>query len=111
MVDENHPLFVVDKNDPEQILKDADTFFGAWFAPSDDEQVCSINDEFSSWLWWGEVASGLVQVYDLVAPLDPEIRAPRYLERLRRIAGALLDNRDDNKGYPADPSRGRVMPA
>jgi hypothetical protein len=49
-------------------------------------------------------------MYDLVAPLDGT-QAARYLERLGHIAGALLDNRDDVRGFPADPFRDRVMPA
>ena len=49
-------------------------------------------------------------VYDLVAPLDAD-QAETCLSRLGAIAGALLANRDDNRGFPADAFRGRVMPA
>jgi hypothetical protein len=54
--------------------------------------------------------SGLVQVYDLVAPLDG-VTAESYLQRLGSIAGALLANRDDIRGFPEDLFRGQVMPA
>lgn len=47
---------------------------------------------------------------DLVAPLDL-VRATTYLSRLGAIAGALLANRVDKRGFPVDPFRGRVMPA
>jgi len=114
MVDTGNPLFVVDTNDPDQIRKDVHAFFSAWCPGSDDDDAETIKSDFDSQkidLWWlGARASGLVQVYDLVAPLDPDGRAAQYLERVRRIAGALLDNRDDH-GSPqhVDPFRERVM--
>jgi hypothetical protein len=105
--------YVDDKNDPPQhILDDAKQFFKDWFPPSDDDQVAQINAEFASWWWWGDQASALVQVHDLVAPLD--LTAARcYLDRLRSFACVFLDNRDDKRPLPqnADPFRGRVMAA
>ena len=78
------PLFVVDTDDPDQIRKDADAFFSAWCPGSDDDDAEKIKSDFDSEtidLWWlGARASGLVQVYDLVAPLDPDGRAAQYLE-------------------------------
>jgi len=117
MVDTGNPLFVVDANDPDQIRKDAWAFFSTWCPGSDDDDAATIKSDFDSQkidLWWlGARVSGLVQVYDLVAPLDPDGRAAQYLERLRRIAGALLDNRDDHRAPPqhVDPFRERVMAA
>jgi hypothetical protein len=58
----------------------------------------------------GQSTSGLIQVYDLVAPLDPA-RGATYLSRVGAIARALLTNRDDMRGFPEDPFRGRLMPA
>jgi len=52
----------------------------------------------------------LVQVHDLVAPIDAA-KAERYLQRLGAMASAFLDNRDDKRGSPIDPFRGRVMVA
>ena len=54
--------------------------------------------------------SGLIQVHDLVAPLDFDTSVV-FLRRLGAIAGALLANRDDVRGFPEDPFRERVMPA
>jgi hypothetical protein len=114
MVDTGHPLFVVDNNDPSQILNDADAFFG-WVPPTDDDMNLEFKAGEVQFWWWGALASALVQVYDLVAPLDPEDRAARYLERLGRMADALLANRDDKRDFPpvapVDPSRRRVMAA
>jgi hypothetical protein len=58
----------------------------------------------------GQSTAALIQVHDLVAPLDP-VKAATYLSRLGAIAGALLANRDDKRGFREDPFRGRVMPA
>jgi hypothetical protein len=114
--------YIGDANDTATIKADADTFFCSYFADSDADEVAGINLSFSgptappappySPPYWnlGMSISGLVQVFDLVAPLDPT-RAGVYLSRLGAIAGALLANRDDVRGFPADPFRGHVMPA
>ena len=105
--------YVDDKNYPPQhILDDAKQFFKDWFAPTDGEQADWINAEFGWWWGWGSQASALVQVYDLVAPLDATA-AGRYLHRLRIFAGVFLDNRDDKRRPPlnADEFRNRVMAA
>jgi hypothetical protein len=112
-VDES--IYIGDANDPATILADSEVFYSAYFAASDDDEVTAINASFTPSAtppYWelGRRTSALVQMYDLVAPLDPA-RAARYLERLRRIAGALLANRDDARGFPVDPFRGRLMPA
>jgi hypothetical protein len=109
-------IYVDDGNDPPQkIVDDAKGFFSTWFALSDDDHVENINAEFEAQnvgVWaLGRLTSALVQIYDLVTPLDAET-ARTCLERLRRIAGALLDNRDDKRPLlPFEPSRNRVMPA
>jgi hypothetical protein len=99
---------------PQKILDDAQEFFDRWFPQSDEEQVTEINADFEAgalgfWLW-GELTSSLVQMHDLVAPLNAE-RAERYLQRLGAIASVLLNNRDDTRGSAMDPFRGRVMAA
>ena len=116
--------YVGDANDTRTILADADIFYSAYFGMSDDEEVAYINKSFaetwkgSSPPYWeyGRRTSALVQIYDLLAPLDPA-RAGKYLERLRRIASALLANRDDylkippHNSHPVDFFRKRTMPA
>ena len=109
--------YISDANDRATILADADTFFlnSGYFAASDADEVTNYSSYFGVskfpdyWLI-GQQTSGLIQVYDLVVPLDP-VRATTYLCRLGAIAGALLANRDDTRGFPKDPFRGRVMPA
>jgi hypothetical protein len=117
-------IYVGDANDPATILADSKVFYSTWCASSPDDQV-------ADWIkgnpdgnppdaplgpdWGlGAHAAALVQMYDLMAPLD-RAQAARYLERLRQIAGALLANRDDNRLIPpvdpVEPFRGRVMPA
>lgn len=117
-------MYVGDANDPATILADADAFYRTYFGNSDDEEAAEIKASFDKSNvppycdpsktppYWdkGRRTSALVQMYDLIAPLDPE-RAGRYLERLRRIADALLANRDDKRNFPADSFRARVMPA
>jgi len=109
--------FVGDANDPATILADVETFFSTWFADTDDHEVENINAGFTgpttlSYDIWqlGRLTSALTQVCDLVAPFDG-VRAAGLLQRLGRIGGALLANRDDMRGFPADPFRGKVMPA
>jgi hypothetical protein len=114
--------YIGNANDTATIKADADTFFSSNFAVSDGDEVTGICSKFTgptippalpySPPYWelGMSISGLVQVFDLVAPFDPE-RAGVYLSRLGAIAGALLANRDDVRGFPEDPFRGQVMPA
>jgi hypothetical protein len=104
--------YVGDANDPATILADSDVFYSTYFANRDDVGEISAATPDHSLVDWerGRRISALVQVYDLVAPLD-SAEAARYLERLGGIAGALLDNRDDVRGFPIDPFRERVMPA
>jgi hypothetical protein len=73
-----------DANDPATIKADADTFFCSYFAGSDADEPAGIRLSFTgpttppaapySPPYWdlGMSISGLVQVFDLVAPLDPE---------------------------------------
>src|SRR6266487_590424 len=109
--------FIGDANDRATVLDDADTFFlrSGYFAATDAAEVaqyCLYFDGHNSPPFWpiDQSTSGLIQVYDLVAPLDP-VRATTYLSRLGAIAGALVANRDDMRGFPEDRFRGRVMPA
>ena len=109
--------YISDANDRATILADADTFFlnSGYFAASDADEVTNYSSyfgvsKFPAYWSIGQYTSGLIQVYDLVVPLDP-VRATTYLCRLGAIAGALLANRDDTRGFPKDPFRGRVMPA
>ena len=96
----------------EEILSIIDGHLAS--AGSDADKVSEINLYFGEekfppyWILWQSI-SGLIQVYDLET-LDP-VRATTYLSRLGAIAGALLANRDDIRGFPEDPFRGRVMPA
>ena len=114
--DPQTPPYVGDANDPATILADSEVFYCTYFASRDD--VAEINAAATpghSIVDWerGRRISALVQMYDLVAPLNAT-QAARYLERLGHIAGALLDNRDDARGLPdvaADAFRDCVMPA
>lgn len=108
-------LFIGDNDDPASVLADAREFFSAYFPPSDEEDADGFRGNFSTAEkppYWpiGERTAALVQVYDLVAPLDADL-AHVYLRRLGRLAVALLDSRDDKRGFPVDAFRGRVMPA
>jgi hypothetical protein len=109
--------FIGDADDLATVLEDARKFFffSPYFAASDDAEASGIEDKFSESTfppYWdiGGLTSALVQVYDLVAPLDVDL-AERVIKRLGRIACALLASRDDYRGFPADAFRGRVMPA
>ena len=66
--------------------------------------------KFPPYWIFDESWAGLIQVHDLVAPVDFDTSAG-YLQRLGAIAGALLANRDDVAPFFEDPFRGRVMPA
>jgi hypothetical protein len=106
-----------DANDPATVKTDADTFFlnSGYFAATDAAEAQGIAGQFDGVHkpgYWGigQMTAALAQMVDLVAPLDL-VRATTYLSRLGAIAGALLANRDDKRGFPVDPFRGRVMPA
>jgi hypothetical protein len=95
------PLLIGDAHDTPTILADADAFYARWFGNSDDQEAAAIDTEFTDssipFLWYhGEELAALVQMYDLVAPLDAG-RADRYLERLRRMASEMLAFRDDRR--------------
>jgi hypothetical protein len=112
--------YIGDANDPATILADVDIFFSTNFSDPDQDvrdisgfSPVPCKDPVSTLPdYWtlGMRTSALVQVYDLVGPFDVA-RAASFLQLLGRIGGALLANRDDMRGFPADPFRGRVMPA
>jgi hypothetical protein len=120
------PLYVRDAGSTANILFDEQAFYAHWFEYAcplygvvlgrcDDLAVQYIDTAYANNkdidLWkWGSQAAALVQMYDLVAPID-RARARKYLSRLRAMAHAFLRNRDDQRGAPVDPFRGRVMPA
>ena len=104
-----------DANDRATILQDAGIFFQSYFAATDADEAAGVDSDFGLEKfppYWprDQKTSGLIQVHDLVAPVDFDTSAV-YLQRLGAIAGALLANRDDLSGFPEDPFRGRVMPA
>jgi hypothetical protein len=108
-------IYIGDANDRATILQDAGVFFQSYFAATDADETAVVDSDFglrSFPPYWplGQQTSGLIQVHDLVAPVDFETSAV-LLQRLGAIAGALLANRDDVRGFPEDPFRGRVMPA
>jgi hypothetical protein len=112
-------VYIGDANDPDTIRADATNFFKTQFTdgePTDQDEAITIAGYFPSlagppfWPYFEDIA-GLVQVYDLLAPLDADL-AERCLSRLGAIAGALLDGRDDNlSSKPVDFFRQQVMPA
>ena len=115
--------FISDANDTATVLADVEVFSSpsesGYFQDSDADEEALITMEFTNAFnnhvlppYWGTgaQAAALIQVYDLVLPLDLG-RAATYLSRLGAIADALLANRDDKRGFPADPFRGRVMAA
>jgi len=111
--------YIGNANDKATILCDAQTFFSSYFADSDADEIkqwCGYFDALANGydpgLFWYMAAfpTALIQVYDLVLPIDPH-QAGTYLARLGAIAGALLANRDDKRNNPMDPFRERVMPA
>lgn len=123
--------YIGDANDTATILADADTFFlnSGYFQATDSDEVNQVTTYFNPYAsapcsgspnapepysppFWGmgQVTSALIQVYDLVAPLDQQ-RALTYIRRLGAIAGTLWANRDDKRNFPPDPFRGRVMKA
>ncbi|MFZ2050620.1 MAG: hypothetical protein WAU69_06780 [Solirubrobacteraceae bacterium] len=107
--------YIGDANDDATILHDAGIFFQSYFAATDADEVAAVDSEFGLHTfpqYWplGQQTSGLIQVHDLLAPVDFEMSVV-FLQRLSVIAGAFLSNRDDVRGFPEDPFRERVMPA
>lgn len=114
--------YIGDANDTATILADANTFFASmsYFSDNDADEIqrftgyfddLANGDPLPSLFWYiGQFPAALVQVYDLVLPVDPN-QAATYLDRLGTIAGVLLANRDDKRGNPVDPFRGHVMAA
>lgn len=109
-------IYVGDANDPATILQDSDDFLRKYCASPDAQVADWIAGNFGPSWGLGAHAAALVQMYDLVAPLaaiDPEDQAAQYLDCLRSLAGALLDNRDDKRPPPqnVEPFRHQVMAA
>ena len=113
--------YIGDANDTATVLADADTFFYSmgYFSASDADELTRFSTYFDnvaggagpSVFWYiGAFRAALIQVYDLVLPLDMN-RASILIARLGAIVGALMANRDDKRSNPVDPFRGRVMPA
>jgi hypothetical protein len=100
---------------------------GAVCVYEDNKNWCA-GQGYGSNQWWylQSRADALVQMYDLLASVgtaDAQQRANVYLERLRQMSNAYLDNRDDKRsGFPVidqspyppppyDTYHRRVMPA
>ena len=115
-------IYISDANDPATVKADVDIFFSpstGYFQDTDADEVAAITADFTSAFntktlpsYWahGYKTAALIQVYDLVLPLDVN-RAQTLLCRLGAYAGALLANRDDKRGFPADAFREVVMAA
>jgi hypothetical protein len=109
------PLYVSDAHDTATVLSDADRFWTTYFGDGDETSIeASLSAQFdgtgSPYWGFGQETSALVQMYDLLAPIDAA-GARKYLARLHSYAAAFLANRDDVRNFPADPFRNRVMPA
>jgi hypothetical protein len=109
------PIYVGDADDTGSVLSDSDVFWATYYGDADEGAVeASIGGQITengSPFWeFGQQTSALVQMYDLLAPLD-RARATKYLSRLHSYADAFLANRDDVRGFPADAFRQRFMPA
>ena len=108
------PATVGDDNSNDAKFAESDRFWWRYFGAGwrDNDEVAEINRVFAAYgneEWEiGRRTSALVQMYDLLAPVDFE-RAKVYLDRLRDISNALLANRDDYLGRPVDVDHGRVM--
>src|SRR6266542_4071701 len=128
--------YVGDDNSTASIIADSDRFWWRYFGSFGDTNANGVSDDIdgiNDWLshdganslWWhyGARAATLVQMYDLLAPVDFP-RAMVYLERIRQMSNAFLNNRDDKRTgpfpsvdqspYPPPPYdtyHGRVMPA
>ena len=138
------PPYVGDNNTTASIIADTDRFWWKYFGAGDvggwdsgtwtsangvPDDIDNINwtlstDQGLNQFWrFEEKAAALAQMYDLLAPIDFP-RALVYLERLRQMANAFLNNRDDKRfcasphgvcpldsTHPRfDPFHGRVMP-
>jgi hypothetical protein len=109
------PIYVGDANDLATVLADSDRFWATYFGDADEAAVeasigAQITENGTPFWEFGQQTSALVQMYDLLAPLD-KARAAKYLARLHSYADAFLANRDDVRGFPADAFRHRYMPA
>jgi len=101
--DNQGPLFGED-NSTASIIADSDRFwwryFGNWDIEGTIRSHLSHNSPgpagISAWWEYGIRAEALIKMYDLLAPVD-FARALVYLERLRRMSNAFLDNRDDKR--------------
>ena len=117
--------YISEANDTKTVLADADTFFALYFSATEIQATADIDANFlpsgATPAYWGigQETSALVQMYDLLLPLD-RVRASHYLDRLHTIAAALLANRDDQRQvsgftepghHPIDGFRNRVMAA
>jgi hypothetical protein len=124
--------YIGEANDPKTVIADSDTFFAVNFGNTgnqayENQAYAAVNVYFqpcgATPPYWelGQQTSALVQMYDLLLPLDSS-RAKHYLDRLHTIAAALLANRDDHRqvsalgvqtsdGHPIDAFRNRVMKA
>ena len=123
------PITIGDANDPATILADEKVFWDTYFGGTDDGEVAYLKSQFAAdgsgtppYWGTGQRIVALVQMYDLLLPIDATVAA-KYLSRLRAIAHALFQMRDDNRvlahpfitptvnAHPVDPFRNRVMPA
>jgi hypothetical protein len=118
------PYKVGDDNSTASIIADSDRFWWRYFGsygPTNANGASPDIDIINDWLshdrgtstWWyfGARAAALVQMYDLLVWVDFQ-RAMVYLERLRQMSNAFLDNRDDKRNPPPyDTYHDRVMPA
>ena len=125
VVDDVAP-YVGNDNSSASKIADADRFWWKYFPAGDSRGETSFDpangkpddvDAMNEWLkndspcpppspmetgciniWWyyGDRAAALVQMYDLLAPIDFP-RALVYLERLRLMSDTFLKNRDDNR--------------
>ena len=112
--------YVGDDNSASSITTDADRFWWKYYAPADVMTGCAsgsngVSDDVdyincilsnntlyppnsTASIWWdlSAKAAALVQMYDLLAPVDFP-RALVYLERLRQMSNAFLAYRDDKR--------------
>jgi hypothetical protein len=107
------PNFVGDASSIAIIEADADKLWATWFANVDD--VGQLRQAFqgtgsADFAIYQQRLDALVKMYDLLLPID-RVRAMRFLDRLHAMCNVLLANRDDHRGAPMDPFRGRVMKA
>ena len=122
--------YIGEANDTKTILAASDAFFALYFGGTgnqtfENQAYAAVTSSFlpsgamPAYWEFGQQTSALVQMYDLLLPLDPA-RAGAYLERLHTIAAALLANRDDRRhvtafaatgGHPIDAFRSRTMAA